>query len=148
MSCSFICPSQTNWGGKNMVDISKTLMHFFEWKPFYLNAKSTKCVIQSPIHNISLVIEKLVRIMISSNGNIVRVTGPLCGKFTGHRGNHRSPIKSPDKGQWRGTLMFCLICARTNGLVNNRDAIDLRCHYAHYDVIVKGWYSTCVQAIT
>ena len=27
------------------------------------------------------------------------------------RGIHRSPVNSPDKGQWRGALMFSLICA-------------------------------------
>ena len=27
---------------------------------------------------------------------------------------HRSPVDSPHKGQWRGTLMFSLICAWTN----------------------------------
>ena len=27
------------------------------------------------------------------------------------RGIHRSPMNSPHKGQWRGTLMFLLICA-------------------------------------
>ena len=26
-------------------------------------------------------------------------------------GIHRSPVNSPHKGQWRGTLMFCFICA-------------------------------------
>ena len=31
------------------------------------------------------------------------------------RGIHRSPVKSPHKGQWRGALMFTLICARING---------------------------------
>ena len=49
--------------------------------------------------------------MTSSNGNIFRVTGPLCGEFTGH-------------------------CIRINASVNNRDAGDLRRHRAHYDVIV------------
>ena len=29
------------------------------------------------------------------------------------------------KGQWRGALMFCLVCAWTSGLANNRDAIAL-----------------------
>ena len=29
-----------------------------------------------------------------------------------------------------------LFCAWTNGWVNNRDAGDLRCHHAHYDVTV------------
>ena len=28
---------------------------------------------------------------------------------------HRSPVNSPHKGQWRGALMFSLICARTPG---------------------------------
>ena len=48
-----------------------------------------------------------------SNGNIFRVTGSLCGEFTGHRNN-----------------------AWINAWVNNREAGDLRRHRAHYDVIV------------
>ena len=52
------------------------------------------------------------------------------------RGIHRSPVNSPHKGQWRGALMFTLICARTNSWVNNREAGDLRRYRAHYDVIV------------
>ena len=51
---------------------------------------------------------------------------------------HRSPVTSPHKGQWRGALMFSLICARINGWVNNREAGDLRRHQAHCDVIVMG----------
>ena len=51
------------------------------------------------------------------------------------RGIHRSPVNSPHKGQWRGALMFSLICPWINGWVNNREA-DLRRHRAHYDVIV------------
>ena len=39
----------------------------------------------------------------SSNGNIFRVTGHLCGEFTGH--------------WWRGALMFSLICAWINSSV-------------------------------
>ena len=46
------------------------------------------------------------------------------------RGIH--PVNSPHKGQWRGALMFSLICA----WINNREAGDLRHHRAHYDVIV------------
>ena len=42
-----------------------------------------------------------------------RVTGPLCGEFTGHR--------------W---------IPRTNGWVNNREAGDVRRHSTHYDVNV------------
>ena len=39
-------------------------------------------------------------------------------------------------GQWRGALMFSLVCAWTNGLVNNHDAGDLRRHRSNYDVSV------------
>ena len=49
---------------------------------------------------------------------------------------HRSPVNSPHKGQWRGALMFALICVWINGWVNNSDAGDLRRHRAHCDVIV------------
>ena len=52
------------------------------------------------------------------------------------RGIHRYPVNSPHKGQWRGALMFSLICAWINGWVNNREAGDLRRHRDHYDVIV------------
>ena len=52
------------------------------------------------------------------------------------RGIHRSPMNSPHKGQWRGTLMFYLICTWINGWVNNGEAGDLRNHRAHYDVIL------------
>ena len=51
-------------------------------------------------------------------------------------GIHRSPVNSPHKGQWRGALMFSLICARINGWVNNGEAGDLRHNRPHYDVIV------------
>ena len=51
-------------------------------------------------------------------------------------GNSPVPVNSPHKGQWRGALMFTLICARINGWVNNREAGDLRRYRAHYDVIV------------
>ena len=52
------------------------------------------------------------------------------------RGIHRSPVNSPHKGQWRGALMFSLICTWMNDWVNNREAGDLRRHHAHYDVTV------------
>ena len=42
------------------------------------------------------------------------------------RGIHRSPVNSPHKGQWRGALIFSLICIWINGWVNNREAGDLR----------------------
>ena len=49
---------------------------------------------------------------------------------------HRSSVNSPHKGQWRGALMFSLICVWINGWVNNREAGDLRRYRAHYDVTV------------
>ena len=52
------------------------------------------------------------------------------------RGIHRPPVNSSHNSQWRGALMFSLICAWINGWVNNREAGDLRHHRAHYDVIV------------
>ena len=59
---------------------------------------------------------------------------PRCWPFV--RGIHRSPVNSPHKGQWRGSLIFYLICAWINGQINNSEAGDLRCHRAHYGVIV------------
>ena len=57
------------------------------------------------------------------------LTGHLCGEFTG-------PVQFPHKGQWRGALMFSLICIWINGWVNNREAGDWRRYRAHYDVTV------------
>ena len=51
-------------------------------------------------------------------------------------GIHRSLVNSPHKGQWCRALMFSLICAWTNGWINNRDAGNLRRHHANYDVTV------------
>ena len=62
------------------------------------------------------------------------------GFFQGYwpfvRGVHRSPVNSPHKGQWRGALMFSLICAWINDWVNNREAGDLRLHRAQYELTV------------
>ena len=49
---------------------------------------------------------------------------------------HRSPVNSPQKGQWCGALMFSLIYAWIKCCVNNLEAGDSRRHRAHYDVIV------------
>ena len=51
-------------------------------------------------------------------------------------GIHRLPVNSLHKGQWRGALMFSLICVWINGWVNNLEACDLRRYRAHYDVTV------------
>ena len=63
--------------------------------------------------------------MTSSNGNIFRVTGPLCGEFTGHRW---IPAQMPVA---RSFDFFSI-----NVWVNNREAGDLRRHLSDYDVTV------------
>ena len=65
--------------------------------------------------------------MASSNGNIFHVTGPLCGKFTGHR--LISCTKASDAEFW----CFLWSAPWINGWVNNCEAGDLRRHRAHYD---------------
>ena len=67
--------------------------------------------------------------MTSSNGHIFRVTGLLCGEFTGPRWVLR-------KGQWRRAVMFPLIYVWIHGCANNREAGDLTRHRTHYDVTV------------
>ena len=54
-------------------------------------------------------------------------------------GNSPVPGESPHKGQWRGALMFPLICARINGWVNHGEAGDLRRILPHYDVTVMSF---------
>ena len=66
-----------------------------------------------------------------------RVTGHLCGK----------PVNSPHKVQWRGALMFSLICALINGWENNGEAGDLRRHRTHYNVTVMSSNSGCRDAL-
>ena len=61
--------------------------------------------------------------MTSSNGNIFRVTGHVCGEFTGSRWIPRT--KAGDAELW----------------CNNREAGDLRRYRPHYDVIVMDFLS-------
>ena len=52
------------------------------------------------------------------------------------QGIHWSLVNSLHRGQWRKSLMFCLIYAWMIGRVNNHEAGNLRCHHDHYDIIV------------
>ena len=61
-------------------------------------------------------------------------------------GNSPVPVNSPHKDQWRGALMFSLICVWINGWVNDREAGDLRRHRGHYDVNVM-WRRHCMKAV-
>ena len=72
--------------------------------------------------------------MTSSNGNIFRVTGLLCGEFTGLRGIPRAKASDAVFDVFFDPRLI-------NGWVNNREAGDLRRHRDHYDVIVME--STC-----
>ena len=69
---------------------------------------------------------QLLTMMTSSNGNIFRVTGHLCGEFTGLR--WLPSTKASDAK--------CQICVWINGWVNNREAGDLRRYRTHYYVTV------------
>ena len=62
-----------------------------------------------------------------------RITGPLCGKFTGHRW---IPAHRPVTRSFGGFL----ISAWINGWVNIRVAVDLRRHRAYHDVNVMIWH--------
>ena len=55
------------------------------------------------------------------------------------KGIHRSPVDSPNKGPWRGALMFSLMRAWTNGWANSRYPGDLRHHGAHCNVTEMSW---------
>ena len=104
------------------------ILHFYIWKPQLQNLN-----------------QHLVKVIVAG-----RATWPLNSCFHDDVikwkhfprywpfvwGIHRSPVNSPHKGQWRGALMFSLICAGTNIWANNGDAGDLRRHRAHNDVIV------------
>ena len=78
--------------------------------------------------------------MTSSNGNIFPRYCPFVRRI------HRSPVNSSHKGQWRGALMFSLICAWRNGWVNDREAGNLRRHHAHYGITVMCHHANFVVA--
>ena len=60
-------------------------------------------------------------------------------------GNSPVLVNSPHKGQWRGALMFSLICARIKDWVNNREAGDLRRHHGQYDANVMLIKGNCIM---
>ena len=62
------------------------------------------------------------------------------------RGIHRWPVNSHHKGQWRGALMFSLICAWKNCWVNDHEAGDLRRHRTPCDVTVMPYSFTFCQS--
>ena len=118
----------------------------YEWL-HYMNATSTEVWCQGSSWQYAITV--MVMIYLNQWGNISLSPGlneilyddvmkwrhfPRYWPFV--RGIHRSPLNSPHKSQWRGALMFSLICAWINRWVNNSEAGDLRRYCAHYDVIV------------
>ena len=94
-----------------------------------------------------------VSMMTSSNGNIFRVTGPLCGEFAGHRwipltkasdaelwcflSVPEQTVTSKFPTQRPVTWSFdVFLDLRLNRQLSNGAAGDLRRYRAHYDVIV------------
>ena len=71
--------------------------------------------------------------MTSSNENIFRVTGLLCGEFTGPG---EFPTQRPVTRRFGVFFLFCFIRVWINGWVNNREAGDLRRYRAHFDVTI------------
>ena len=55
---------------------------------------------------------------------------------------HCPPVDPPHKRQWRGALVFSLICAWSYSWANNRNTGDLTCHRIHYDVTAMQGFST------
>ena len=91
--------------------------------------------------------------MTSSNGNIFRVTDPLCG----------SPVNSPNKGQRRWAVIFSLICASINTRLNNREAglfqtpsrslwrssyANAICPNWHYNDVIMGAIASQITSVT
>ena len=64
------------------------------------------------------------------------------------RGIHWTPVNSPPKGQWRGALMFSLICDWTNDWANNRGTGDLKRHCAHYNITVMTCHFVAITGTT
>ena len=95
----------------NSHDIAKDTMTLLLW--WWSHPKHLKCPYSKPVG----------RRYISHSRSISAVDGhddvikwkhfPRYWPFV--RGIHRSPVDSPHKDQWRGALMFSLICAWTNG---------------------------------
>ena len=114
----------------------------FRWQEVLGNNRFSDGVYRSWIKVGPILYHEWRRIMMTSNGNILRITGhvwdnsPVTGDF-------------PHKGQWRRSLMFSLDCAWITGWENNHEAGDLRHHRAHYDVTVMWKYlSSALRLIT
>ena len=99
----------------------------FKWKKHHFRGLSN---LKASKHSVAL------RLLESQDDVIKWKHFPRYRPFV--RGIHRSPVNSTHKGQWRGTLMFPLICALNKRFSKHSEAGDLRRQCAHYDVTVMG----------
>ena len=74
--------------------------------------------------------------MASSNGNIFRVPGPLCGEFPGHWWIPRT--KASDANLW------CFLSSVPEYKRWSKQSWSWWRHRAHYDVIVMWWWHALV----
>ena len=108
--------------GQMAANSCNTFSNAFSWVEIVEFCLKFEFVPEGPIHN-------------KSHDDVIKWKHFLrCWPFV--REIHRSPVNSPHKGQWRGALMFSLICVWINNWVNNREAGDLRRYRAYYDVSV------------
>ena len=72
---------------------------------------------------------KTMHMMTSSNGNILRFTGPLCGEFTGPRWIPRTKVSDAELWCFRWSAPWI------KGWKNNGETGYLRRHSPYYDVL-------------
>ena len=138
---------RSDWNIQHLKDRKRTepergyAQNIFHWRPLERTTVrvNEQLFMRTNCYHVWCPKRERVNMMTSSNGNIRPRYWPFVW------GIHRSPVNSPHKGQWRGALMFCLICAWIKGWVNNGEADDLRRHPTHYDVIVMlfVWTNNC-----
>ena len=134
------CEIAFRWMPQNTFDVNSTLFQITAWyyqaMGYYLSQYWPSFITPHSIIGPQLV---------KHNDVIKRKHFPRYWPFV--RGIHRSPVNSPHRGQWRGALMFSLICAWINGWVNNCEAGDLRGHRSQYDVTVMARMITKSQML-
>ena len=117
------------WGNEIVLKVSQ---YVYVTKLYFQIRKFKRTLL--PRHHACMIrkdISFYYHMMTSSNGNIFRVTGPLCGGFTGHRW---IPLtKASDEELW---YFLWSVYAWINGCANNREAGELRRYRPHNDVTV------------
>ena len=116
----------------SMLRYSLLWVHFAVWNVGHKHLKLQNYITGFPTCNIG----SLSMITISFRHDDIIKWKHFSHYWPFMRGIPWSPVNSPHKGEWRGALMFSLICAWIHGWVNNCKAGDLRGHCAHYDINV------------